>query len=303
MKLKNLTIAIAMASLTATSFAAQAETKTSYYGSIRVGGSYNTTDNPDGSSDDVTKLQNWASRMGFKGETDLENGMTAFGTYEFGVDTDSGDNGNGALSTRKAYVGLKGNFGRVRIGQDYHSFYNTVIAPTDIAWWGSCNGTCGNGTYTSRTGEALTFDSEIGPVALSTTSYMGDDSLGDGFEIGAAFDAGPVTLGIGAQDTDGNTGTAYGVSAKGSFNSFGYGVTYTDHDGTGSAFDVHLSFADFYTTFGQSDLDTGTKPGGLTLGYTHSIGKQTTAWFEASQFDDDAGTESTTVRAALKYDF
>lgn len=104
MKLKNLTMAIMVASLGAASVAAQADS--SWYGSVRIG-----IEHVDDGSNDTTSFRNWYSRMGFKGETDLENGLTAFGHYEFSVDTDNADNGNGALGTRKAYVGLKGGSG------------------------------------------------------------------------------------------------------------------------------------------------------------------------------------------------
>jgi predicted porin len=57
---------------------------------------------PGGNADTELTLRSWASRMGYQGNTDLANGLNAFGKYEFGVDTRSGDNGNGALSTRQA---------------------------------------------------------------------------------------------------------------------------------------------------------------------------------------------------------
>ncbi len=308
MKLKNLTIAIAMASLTTASFAAQADTKTSFYGSVRLGIGYEDVEK-NGVSTDSTKLKNWGSRMGFKGETDLSNGITAFGHYEFGVDTDPADNENGALSTRKAYVGLKGDFGRIRLGQDTHTFYNTVIAPADQAWDGSMYGADTLGTYTGRSGEALTYDTNLGPVGLGVTSYMGDDEYEDGYEVGATFKVGPVKLGIGAQDTDYRGGKSYdgdpvyGVSAGGEVGAFTYGLAYTDWDKVGTSIDAHLGIGDGYVAIGQADLDAGTKPKGVTLGYTYKIGKQTSAWFEAQRTDDDAGTEATTLKAALKYDF
>ena len=298
MKLKNLTIAIAMASLGMTSFAAQAEDGTSFYGSVRIG--IENLENAD-----TTKFRNWNSRMGFKAETEVADGLKGFGHYEFGVGTDASDATDPVVSTRKAYVGLKGGFGRVRLGQDYHTFYNTVIAPADVAWVGStyATGSKGNKTNPGRTGEALTYDTTMGAVGVGATVYAGDDKLGDGYEVGATFNAGPVKLGIGAQDTDGNSGTAYGVSAGGEMGPAKYGIAFTDHDKTGSAVDVHLGFGGAYVAFGQADLDAGTKPTGVTLGYTHNIGKKTLAWFEAQKTDNDAGAEETALRAALKYDF
>jgi predicted porin len=306
MKLKNLTIAIAMATLAATSFAAQAEDGTSFYGSVRVG--INNTDNGVVSS---TQLQNWYSRMGFKAETEVADGLKGFGHYEFGVDTDSADNANGALSTRKAYVGLKGGFGRVRIGQDYHTFYNTVIAPMDIAWDAGGMGSSFLGTYTGRTGEALSYDTTVGKVGLGATMYQGDDAYNDGYEFGATFDAGPVKVGLGYKDADfsgvaEDTSKMYGVSAGGKMGPAEYGFAYTNRDNYGNSLDLHVGYAGAYLAYGQADLDSDAKPTSIAVGYTLPIGKKTSAWFEAQQTDDDLGTktsEVTKLKAALKYDF
>ncbi|MFZ1343638.1 porin [Thiothrix eikelboomii] len=306
MKLKNLTIAIAMASLAATSFAAQAEDGTSFYGSVRVG--INSTDNGVAST---TQIQNWYSRMGFKAETEVADGLKGFGHYEFGVDTDSADNANGALSTRKAYVGLKGGFGRVRLGQDYHTFYNAVIAPMDIAWDSGGTGASALGTYTGRTGEALSYDTTFGQIGLAATMYQGDDTYNDGYEVGATFGAGPVKVGVAYKDADfsgaaEDTSKAYGVSLGGKLGPAEYGFAYTDRDNTGNSIDLHLGYAGAYLAYGQADLDSGAKPTSVSVGYTLPIGKKTSAWFEAQQSDNDLGakdSEVTKLKAALKYDF
>ncbi|MFZ1387420.1 MAG: porin [Thiolinea sp.] len=306
MKLKNLTIAIAMATLGAASFAAQAEDGTSFYGSVRIG--INNTDNGVTST---TQFQNWYSRMGFKAETEVADGLKGFGHYEFSVDTDSADNANGALGTRKAYVGLKGGFGRVRIGQDYHTFYNTVIAPMDIAWDAGGMGSSFLGTYTGRTGEALTYDTTVGQVGLGATMYQGDDTYNDGYEIGASFDAGPVKVGVGYKDADfsgtaADSSKAYGVALGGKMGPAEYGFAYTDRDNTGNSIDLHLGYAGAYLAYGQADLDAGAKPTSIAVGYTLPIGKKTSAWFEAQQTDNDLGandSEVTKLKAALKYDF
>ncbi len=304
MKLKNLTMAIAMATLGVASFGVQAEEGTSFYGSVRVGVGYSDTDAP-GTADDAsnTEFRNFASRMGFKAETEVADGLTGFGHYEFGVDTDSADNGNGALSTRKAYVGLKGGFGRVLIGQNYHTFYNTAIGPTDLGWWNTMHGAGNLGTYMGRTGEALSYDTTMGNAGVAATAYQGDDTFGDGFELGGTFDAGPVKLGLAYHDTDAKE-QVIGVSAAGEMGPASYALTYTDAKDVGNSVDVHLGFNKAYVTFGQADFDASNlKPTGVTLGYTFDVGKKTTIWAEVAKTDDDAGTDTTIVQTALKYDF
>ena len=297
MKLKNLTIAIAMASLGVASFAAQAETGTSFYGSVRAGIEYF-----DNGTDDTTTIRNFNSRFGFKGETELGNGLTGFGHYEFGVSLDGSD-GSAAVNMRKGYVGVKGGFGRFRIGQDYHTFYNTVLAPADQGWWDTLAGAT-KVTNGGRTGEAMTFDSKFGMFGVGATSYMNDDQMGDGYEFGATFGAGPATVGLGIRDTDSEDST-YGASVGGKAGSVAYGLSYVDRKDVGNSVDLHLGLGDAYLSYGQASLDSGTDPNGITLGYTYKMGKQTSSWFELSKQDADVkGKDATTAfRAALKYDF
>ncbi|MEZ5478825.1 MAG: porin [Thiolinea sp.] len=285
MKLKILTMAITVASLGAASFAAQAET--SYYGSIRAGVSYED----DGVNDSTTTITDKYSRMGFKGETDLGNGMTGFGHYEFGVDLDTDKNSNGALSTRKAYAGVKGDFGRVRIGHDYHTFYNFAKGMTDVGWDYSCNGCQGP----SRTGEALSYDTTIGAVKVGATAYLNDDVYGDGVELGASVDAGPATIYAAAADTDASGDTLYAVGAKGKFGAVGVGATYFDYGTDMSSYDVMFSYGDAYLLYGDGDQAADA---GVTAGYSHSLGKKTTMWYEIHSRGDHKAAS-----AIFKYDF
>lgn len=298
MKLKNLTMAIMVASLGVASIAAQAET--SYYGSMRIG-----IQSVDDGNDTTTSFTNWYSRMGFKGETDLENGLTAFGHYEFSVDTDNADNSNGALGTRKAYIGLKGDFGRVRIGSDYHTFYNYGTVYTDNAWDGTCKG-CGG-----RTGEALSYNHKIGGVGIGATAYLNDDDLGDGYELGANYEMAGVAFGAAIRDIDANlSGNAepeptYAIGGKGKAGPVEVALGYTTQKDAQDTVDLWLKYNDVFFSYNQADLDgSDTKPTAFTIGYTHSIGPKTLMWFEASSSDADDGSDDVTaLKAALKYDF
>lgn len=61
---------------------------------------------------DTTQLVSNASRIGVKGNTELENGLTAFYQAEYQTDFDDGD----TFSQRNIFVGLKGSFGSVQAG-------------------------------------------------------------------------------------------------------------------------------------------------------------------------------------------
>ncbi len=93
---------------------------------VTVYGKINTaiimTDPESGGGD--TYLSNWSSRLGFKGKTKLDGGLYVIYKLEYGVspdetagktsDDDAGD--KQIFKQRNAYVGLKGDFGKILAG-------------------------------------------------------------------------------------------------------------------------------------------------------------------------------------------
>ena len=77
MKFKSSAIALAVAGTMAVPMAAQAD----IYASARIGLENNDT----GGVSDL-QVRSFGSRFGARGETDLGNGMTGFGRYEWDVD-------------------------------------------------------------------------------------------------------------------------------------------------------------------------------------------------------------------------
>lgn len=90
------------------SVATAGETKTTAYGSVRL--SIENNEGDVGSDDEL-------SRFGIKGSTKLDNGMTAVGRFEYGVDFHQG----AAPKLRLGFVGLKGKFGEI-----YHGSQTTI---------------------------------------------------------------------------------------------------------------------------------------------------------------------------------
>ena len=309
--MKKTAIALAVAAIAAAPLTAQAvET----YASVRIGLERfdgGSTIEEDGSTTDheaSTTIRGFASRLGFKGETDLGNGMTGFGKYEFGVGTE----GSGTNVTRRhALVGLKGDFGSLTLGQTYHTWYNMVVGQSDMPWWGNNQGFVGL-AYTGRTAQAATYKGDFGGVGVGATVYMDNSTPGgaatdaedvDGIEAAVSFMAGPAYIGIGMQDLETNADAATGIAVNvpvGPVDLRGNLVT----QGDDTSVHVYAGFGNAYLDYGQNDIDaTGNTPFGFTLGYTHSIGPQTTAWFEFQSVDDDDGSDAATVvRAVLKYD-
>uniref|UniRef100_E6QQ82 Porin, Gram-negative type n=1 Tax=mine drainage metagenome TaxID=410659 RepID=E6QQ82_9ZZZZ len=110
-----------------------------------------SVDNIDTGAQTSTYIHSNSSRLGFRGDQDLSNGLTAFFQFESGVDLtgNGGDDGNGGLisqnqsgpmggiftEARDSYVGVKGDFGSVEMGRlpglnqwvyDYNLFADQV---------------------------------------------------------------------------------------------------------------------------------------------------------------------------------
>lgn len=287
MKLKNLTLAVLAASLGVASVAAQAA-------DVKVSGRVNIGIQDDGTD---TTVRNWASRVRVEGSEELDNGLTVTGKYEFGVDTDASDNGNGALSTRIAYVGLKGGFGEVRVGHDWQTFYNYGLAPVDIANWGSCIACVGYG----RTGEAITYMGGAGNFKFGATVYASDEEQGDGYELGASTQLGSVSLSGAMRDTDA-TGDEplYAIAASTDVGPISAAAQYMARKNDGDSVNLHLGYQNAYVAYGKINPDGGTSTDGYTLGYTHKMGSAK-LWGEIS--DGDAFGSNTVIRTGLRYDF
>lgn len=290
------------------------------YASARVGVWYRDLN-------DTTNIavRSFSSRFGARGETDLGNGLTGFGRYEWDVDFNNDIDGGGEddISVRHRYVGLKGDFGSLTIGQTYHTFYNFAVGPLDIPWWHSGYAMV---NYRGRTNNGVTYAGGTGAVAFGATAYFDTDAEEtepDVIEAGLSFGIGDMTLGAAFQSTGdetithgsaGNDEDIIGVALSGiSFGSVSLGVSVQSQDDD-LGLVAHLDINNLYIHVEQLSVDAASASSisgddedklALTLGYTQSLGRKTTMYYEAFSKDNDSGNSDddiTQVMAVLKYD-
>ncbi len=211
---------IAAAITAATAVSANVQAEATVYGKIHTSVAAvsqdtctaTTTTNCDYSS---TAISSHASRVGVKGSKALENGMEISAKAEFEMDAVSGSyskdytvlNAAGTGTTdvtdnyifkaRNIYVGLKGNFGEVRVGRhdtphklstskldpfgDTYADYNNII------------------TVDNRLGNVIAYLNNFGPVGVAAAYYAGDDSVtgennGNATSVMVNYSAGPIYL-------------------------------------------------------------------------------------------------------------
>ena len=87
----------------------------------------------DGADYNEVGLSSNSSRLGFKAEQKLENGMTVFGQIEQEINFASGAQNNSGVdfATRDTFVGLKGDFGQARVGR-FDSPFKVARSPVNF---------------------------------------------------------------------------------------------------------------------------------------------------------------------------
>lgn len=115
MKKSIIAIAVSSAALASVSAYAAEGSTFDVYGNIQ----YAITDT-EGEGD----FEDNGSTFGFKGETKVDEDLTAFFKYE--LEADANDKGNDNFTLDQAFVGLNGSFGKVQVGS-FDSVYNNAI--------------------------------------------------------------------------------------------------------------------------------------------------------------------------------
>ena len=310
---------IALAVLAA-SGAAMAQSSVTLYGVVDTGLTYSKGEE---SVYGMTHVGgNVNSRLGFRGVEDLGNGLKATFNLEAGMGVDDGNNymdkdSNGMAFRRTSTVGLAGNFGEVRLGRmltssylavsRYDAFGDTGIGAS-LAWNGTETG------YAARTQNAISYTSpnfsgfKIGAEYGFGEKQKARDSRY--FGMGATYDNGPLSLGLGYDRLNSNTmdgllaasdlktvhlGGAYNfgvakllafykqskVSNAPKFKTFGLGVSAP----VGAAGEVRAS----YNNYKISD-DNG-KADQLSLGYVHNLSKRTALYGTYSYIKNKDGLD------------
>src|SRR5690554_485553 len=130
--MKKTLIAASIAALAATSANAAVKLYESETGSFS---SYGRIQLELQNHDGENNIQNQGSRLGFAGDTKLDNGMTVFINFEFrfqpGVQNDLADD-EGEWTVRNSYLGVKGDFGSIKAGNFDSITYTMVTEQADI---------------------------------------------------------------------------------------------------------------------------------------------------------------------------
>ena len=306
---KLLAIAVA-AALTAP--AAMAET--TLYGKLHASAGQVKTN---GVKENVVESHN--SRIGVKGSTELDNGLSATYGVEYGLNLD-GDNGTSAtaktLNARNTFVGVKGGFGEVRVGR-----HDT---PAKLATSGLDAFADGYADMSNiieadgqRVDNVVAYIGKFGPVGVAaahSTDISAEDTDGgkDANSMLVNYSNGPIYAGLGhtaVQDTKKMTNLGLGYKAEaGHFANMV--VEQVKDTATGNKTDNAYVAGGFKTGaatlkvgYGESKFKpTGQKEKQTTLGVDYSLGKKTSTYLllnEDKNIDLNSTTDDKTTQAVV----
>lgn len=325
MKKKLIATAVAGALVAPAAMAASHASVVPYF---RINNALSIVDSDAPGADTTADIANVSSRIGIRGSSDLGNGTTVFGQYEFSTFTDieGAAGGRGGINdTRIAIVGMRGSFGSISVGNQWSAFYNTVgswMDPTytlgGVVYFGA------GGIY--RESNAVKYANSFGAVSVEVDTRFsqdnpatngadveavgadnGEDFL-DGFGIGVSFDVSDAIALRAAYDSElysvGDDLNRLGLAARASFGGFWVSAGFMDVDQGSAGIDSQLITVYAGTSFGENtgayvgyltnDFGNGTDPSQIILHADHKVGGgPLRIFYEGTFFDADNVTPTT----------
>jgi len=249
-------------------------------------------------NDDTTNMGSNASRFGVKGTEDLGNGMSAFFQMEWSADS---TDGNAMGAARDAFVGLKGDFGKLTVGRLGGPTKGMLYASTaQISDSHSGNDFASNfKSKGDRVNNAIAYSNSFGAMDVTVAAVGTDGADGNhagGKSAGVSFEAAPG-LKINAawldSDNNGKDTTLFGASYK--MGDLKVAAVYENAGNLGTDFEGYEMDRLFVAT------DHDTKTMGLTASYTMGNNVLSVAYAKGDT-DFDHGNQATfSADADTKY--
>lgn len=286
--MKNLLLSTTVASLLALSPAvfAKGPIDGKVYGKVNV-----SVVNTDTNSGDMWELNSNASRIGFKGATEISDGLEVFYQAEFEVCVDDGDCKGQTFSQRNIMGGIRGSFGSVLAGKHDSP---TKLAQKKIDLFNDLEGDIKN-----------TFEGEnrlSNIVAYSTPKVSGlqatlamipgedeatDNGLADGLSYSLSYSADDLYIAI-AGDQDIDSQDLLRIVSQYKMDALKLGFMYQQNEKNDGSLDESGYFISaaykvdqltYKAQFGTVENDiTGDEEQTFSLGADYKLGKKTKAF-------------------------
>jgi len=309
MKKSIVALAVSSAALASVSAYAAEDTSLDFYGNIQYAFSNSDANNSNKDYVDTgSDFKDNGSTLGVKGESKVNDDLTAFFKYELEFDADEKDSAVDS-GLDQAYVGLKGNFGKVTVGT-HDTIYNNAIqdAVDQFEYMGidSIGGSSEGDTITYFSPSMGGFEVQLAVQTKGTNekSGSGDDQFSGNAPMAVlkySNDLVSVALGY---DSRGNTAASNTKSAT------GLAVTVTPMDNLsvtakyetledtadylGLAARYGYGMGDVYGSYTNVNMDDSSLNdyNQYAVGVTYSINSSMYVYAEAGRFGRDGSTDT-----------
>ncbi|REL36412.1 porin [Thalassotalea euphylliae] len=301
--------AIALAILSASSFAASAATVDVYGKAIL------TVQNSDEGEGSFTEVKSHNSRIGLKGSHELRHGLEVVYKAEFKVDMDGDSDDN--ISSRNQYVGLKGGFGEVLLGkndtalkkaQGKVDLFSDLDGDIKQIWKGE-----------NRLADTITYKSPKFANFKLALTYIAEDSLDaeDGISASLAYgDAGLKKSKFYAAVAVDSEVNGYDVArivastkvAGVTLGAIAQTQEKVDSDFETDGFMVSAKYSvmknlDLKAQVQTADTDGGDDKSGFTVGADYKLAKSTKVFGYFTSFDMDSQADEDYLAVGVEYKF
>ena len=193
MKFTKTAVAVVIAGIAAAPMIASADTTLSGAVEIKIQGT-DEEEATDGTDPGAMNIGTGDVLLGIVSEHELDNGLTGYGSLRVDLNTLSG---GGVEDADNVYVGIKGGFGDIRIGEtpvvaEYGQVANDIHDLT-----GSVNG-------------GISYTGAFGPVSLGLG--FSPEANEDVMAAGVKFSLGGFAIGLGGEDRGGDINASAGAS-------------------------------------------------------------------------------------------
>lgn len=280
------------------------------YGKANV--SVQSSDDGEGS---FTEVKSNASRIGFKGNYEIDSDLTVIYKAEFQVDLDGDSESGDNIKDRNQYIGLKGNFGEVLLGkndtvlkqsQGKVDLFSDLNADIKVLFKGE-----------NRMSDTITYKSPKFNGFQFGTSYIAEDAIDvdDAYSIAVFYGdkklkKSKLYASI-AVDSDVKGYDITRVTAQTKLGNIILGaMLHTQEKSDGSEMDgymVSIKYPfDKVTLKGQyqsADHDGGDKKSAATIGADYKLAKSTKLYAFYSTFDMDSSNDRDYLATGIEYKF
>lgn len=275
-----------------------------------------------------------SSRLGFRGEEDLGNGLKAFFNIEHRLEADTGGVGNGIAGRSspgprfwygRSVVGLQSDYGEFALGRDYTPSFQLVRVkgtPFGYDFVVSGNGVpavLGLGIGATRNDSAITYEGTFGDFTVGAQVAEATDTIESyqhkPMSVAVNYSSGPVFAGV-AYELPGQESAerakilqligAYDFGVVRLTGSYIKGTTAAGEDRKGwmAAASAPLGNGELRAAFGERRVKNGdvTDTRVAALGYFYRLSKRTAVYADYVR-NSKYATEKTGYDLGLRHNF